>query len=260
MKWAVQTTLIDLDTGNQLGDAAINCGCELVPVWIQPFANELPDMDVSEDEPVIFYGSTKLIELVSAGNFYPGVWYTKEAFNYKYHIELNGDMMLNSDAQVCRLGDYFHDRADPFFARPLGDLKQFSGKLIESSDDLREWQKRLSMAGLNEYLETEILVAEPKNIEVEYRCFVVNNKVIDATEYRSANQTRYQKISQNMIDSLEDYLLDAIMPMDIIVADIAVLPSREMKIIEFNCFNASGFYKHDIPKVVRAVTDHAIIN
>jgi hypothetical protein len=29
-----------------------------------------------------------------------------------------------------------------------------------------------------------------------------------------------------------------------------------LKVIEFNCFNSSGFYAHDIDKVIGAVSEH----
>lgn len=257
MKWAVQTTLIDLDASNKIGDAALEIGCDLVPVYIQPFASELPEMDVGPEEDVIFYGSTKLVTLVSDAEFNPGVWYDDEVFQYEYHIECNGTTMLNFDAKISTLGEYIHDRAEPFFVRPLGDLKQFSGMLIDTPDDLREWQKKLSMAGLSEFQETPILVSSPKNIFSEYRCFVVGGKIIDATSYKSGDQVIYHRINETIVSRLQSFLDTVSLPMPVVVADIAHIGDEKLKIIEFNCFNASGFYNHDIPKIVKAVTEYS---
>lgn len=49
-------------------------------------------------------------------------------------------------------------------------------------------------------------------------------------------------------------LADAWLPHPVCVMDVARTKDAH-KVVEFNCLNASGVYDHDVPAIVRAVTD-----
>jgi hypothetical protein len=44
------------------------------------------------------------------------------------------------------------------------------------------------------------------------------------------------------------------MPNEVVAMDVA-LTDLGVKIVEFNCFNCSGIYDHDVPKIVNEVSD-----
>ncbi len=57
----------------------------------------------------------------------------------------------------------------------------------------------------------------------------------------------------NVIEDIQK-LADKWLPNPTCVMDVALVDD-EYKVIEFNCFNSSGFYKNDINKIVMAVTN-----
>lgn len=258
IKWAIQVTLISMADSNGLHDAITSQGMECLPVYMVPFQDDLPEVEgLDPDDNVIFYGSTKLIQLLSGSKHYKdSVWFDHNKFLYSHHIELNGDLMLNHDAEIVKLG-YAIERETPFFARPLGDLKKFSGEIINELDDLARWQDKLKMAGLYDFLDMDIMIAEPKKLLSEYRCFVVDNKVVSAAKYINAGCRKDAPVDGDELNNLQGIVSNAIMPMPVVCCDIALTPDG-YKIIEFNTMNGSGFYGHDKDAIVSAISQYKL--
>lgn len=258
IKWAIQVTLISMADSDGLYDAITSQGMECLPVYMVPFQDELPEVEGLENEDnVIFYGSTKLIKLLSESEHHKdSVWFEHEKFLYSHHIDLNGDLMLNHDAEIVKLGDAT-EREGSFFARPLGDLKQFSGELVDSYRDLYNWQEKLKMAGLTDFLDIDIMIATPKHLIAEYRCFVVDNNIVSAAKYVNKGKRKDEPVDDDELDNLQDLVSNATMPMPVVCCDIA-LTDDAYKIIEFNTMNGSGFYGHDKDAIVRAVSEYKL--
>jgi ATP-grasp domain, R2K clade family 3 len=49
---------------------------------------------------------------------------------------------------------------------------------------------------------------------------------------------------------------DKWLPLDCIVMDLALLTTGEVKVIEFNAINSSGFYACDVKKIFKALWEY----
>ena len=102
---------------------------------------------------------------------------------------------------------------------------------------------------------TPVWLAEPKQIQKEWRLFVVDNEIVSASKYmeNGALNKSNQDIPNEMLSfaktNIKKYRIA-----DIYTLDIA-LCNDEYKIIECNCFNGTGFYDHDIEQIVKAIND-----
>ena len=83
----------------------------------------------------------------------------------------------------------------------------------------------------------------------------VGGKVISGSTYKMHKQRLVQRETDRAVIREAQELADGWLPHDVCVMDIA-LTKDGPKIIEFNCFNSSGFYYHDIGAIVAAVTKY----
>ena len=97
-------------------------------ITVIPF-DESPLKMEAWDGPVIFYGSTKLVERVKWWK--PGVWYDERAFSMEEVYAFYDTLMLNDDdGYMLYLKDLLAEARDPeeeLFIRPVHDLKEFVG-------------------------------------------------------------------------------------------------------------------------------------
>ncbi len=89
----------------------------------------------------------------------------------------------------------------------------------------------------------------------ESRFFVVGGKVIDGAFYRMYGQRFSGVAKPDEIEAAQE-MANVWLPHETCVMDIAKT-EEGLKVIEFNCFNGSGFYVNDISKIVKAVTEYA---
>lgn len=273
MKWGIQSTLISETDQRALLEEIKKQGLDWFEVPMMPFAEGLPEMDVSKDDIVVFYGSCSLCRLAHEAGYKPGVFFDPTTFNYRWSLENNGDKMLNYGSRFAKIRDLRYETFPEIaFIRPNNDHKAFAGELI-TRDEFLTWQGRLSMHGLDEYSDLEVVIGRPKNILQEYRAFVINNTVVDVTRYvddtatgayRQRGKVQISRIDNEPIkERIEEYIKNIVTPHEAVVVDVAIVDESsllegedDMKIIEFNTLNGSGFYDHDLGKIVKAVTEY----
>lgn len=110
----------------------------------------------------------------------------------------------------------------------------------------------------NPYLTTEtlVIISTPKSIDKEWRLFIIDNEVISACRYTMDGKLNIDEsdLPSQMIDFAINCCREYT-PAKIFVMDVA-LYKNEYKIVECNCFNDSGFYKHDIGKIIKNVNKY----
>ena len=258
MKWAIQvTSLSRARTIDKWGEACLELCLDFSPVWVRPFVNDLDsacDFDLNQKD-VIFLGSCKLVKMVheSSRTFNPGVFYN-DKFNYEIFVEENGGLMLNHDYQILKLSDVKNKLTEnDIFIRPVLDLKSFCGGLL-NINSYEDWYIGLGMGGIDDSNASsiEVLISTPKEIVAEYRCFVIDNQVIDATRYRDKGVLKYERITSEETQYLKNFVKNIKTPAEVCVVDIA-LKQDDLRIIEFNCFNCSGLYKNDCLKIISEI-------
>lgn len=92
-----------------------------------------------------------------------------------------------------------------------------------------------------------------KNIGWEYRLFMIRDHVIAQSSYklRSMQDTKNpvpKEVIDFAIETAQIWHPDNVYVMDVCETDSGY------KVVEFNCFNASGFYNCSIEDIVREVT------
>lgn len=246
--WILQQNLVkELDRWT---DAFQSLGTKYVLIDIVPFSDTLPDVDVQG--PAIVYGSTTMIKNAPTKPWSPGVFFDPEKFRCSTWAKQYGKEMLNSDGRVFTLAELAKDSPDMFFMRPDNDLKDFSGSEV-SREGLMKFVDSVSHGGFTFDHSLQVFVAPLKQLHKEYRIFIVDGKPVAWSQYRFRSQLRKNpNVPKEVLDYAER--MAAIWSPDkAFVMDICETMDRELKILELNCFNASGVYECDVREIVKAI-------
>lgn len=252
--WAIQTNEVSRLQAEAVANAVILCGGRAVEVEVRA-SSGITFLNGSDPDTLdlIPYGSTEFVKLAMEQ-----VW-TGVFRNTQFSVPIwnqNRQDMLNQDSVFTLakdLPEYMRSMpADStVFIRPMIGKKLFPGQTAAVAD-VHNWLK-LGQAGRYPFLpETEVAVAKTKNILAETRWFVVGGKVIDGSTYRLRGQRVL--IHENNESHLKEaqQMANIWLPHPTCVMDLAET-DEGLRVVEFNTFNSSGFYHHDIPKIIRAV-------
>lgn len=126
----------------------------------------------------------------------------------------------------------------------------------------------LSDSGLGRALDdTEVLIASPKEIAAEYRCFCTceYGKYDEGPEFKVLTCSRYMHNGQICLDwegcpDAAEFALNAMNrteygPGEIFVMDVARLYDNTFCIVELNHAQTSAFYKTDVKAIVKEIIE-----
>ena len=259
--WILQSNLIRENIFNEIKAALLESEISFEEVKIIPFSDELPTIQKHE-EINIFYGSTTLVlNAYKQLGKTTGIFYDELNFNMKKYLEKWGSKMLNSDSKILTFKEIIQSnlyKNNEWFIRPIEDDKSFSGRVM-TFNEMIDFEKELESSN-NPYLTTETLIgiSTPKSIEKEWRLFIVDKKVISTCRY-----TMNGVLSVDNSDEPEEMIefakkcCEEFVPSSVFVMDIA-LYNGSFFIVECNCFNDSGFYEHNIRKIIQEVNKHLL--
>lgn len=208
---------------------------------------------------LVYYGSTTLRDkLVAAGR--PGVFFDPERFTFQALREGYGDELLNYGSDVTTVGEFLWDiGSDPdelLFVRPTEDSKTLTGGV----QSRRDWVEAIKVSMNNTRGPTHmtpIQVGEPRNIEYEWRLFMVDGRVVAASQYRAHG---YPNRSAEVPDSVVQYAETMAMryqPAKVFVMDVCELSADgSYRVVETNCASCSGFYAANVRNIVQEVTQY----
>lgn len=254
--WAIQSNAVNLMQAEAVANAVIKCGGVAREVEVLPSSNKINFLiEIPNTLDIIPYGSTKLVELAIEKEW-SGV-FRNNNFSVPIWNEKRQDMLNRDSVSMCakELPAYTQDLSsdETIFIRPMIGKKLFPGQLVTIADALG-WLKSGRVGKYAFTPETEIAVAKNKIILAETRWFVVDGKVIDGSTYRlRGQQVAIHDNNDNNLKEAQEFA-DIWLPHPTCVMDLAST-DEGTRVIEFNTFNSSGFYHHDIPKIVKAVHD-----
>lgn len=258
VSWLLQTNLIDSIQLGQVYTALRSQGIPYQGCHVIPFDDNIQFLEpIPPHKGVIPYGSTKLTRIAEEQGW-TGMFFDEETFRVDTCLKNRSDM-LNSDADIMLVRD-LHEKfvgiADDevFFIRPVKDLKEFNGT-ITTAKEIRNWMASVDSGNFSFSQDSPVVVASPKNILAEWRWFVVGGKIVSGSTYKMHGQRLVQRETDQAVIDEAQGLADKWLPNSTVVMDVA-LTKDGPKVIEFNCFNSSGFYYHDIEAVVTAVTQY----
>lgn len=230
-------------------------------VGVVPFSREITSNDPLEGTDYIPYGSTLLTNLASELGW-KGLHFDLAKMNYRTFM-LNHPDMLNDNVMHCSDAITFLQTLDPkmqIFTRPSEDLKQYSGQVIEAGE-LWPWLKSMNEAvgGGSYYMsrDADIVISSPKEISAEWRWFIVDGKIVDGSMYRAHGQLRKIHETDKAVINEAQELADKWLPHQCVVMDTALV-GNDIRVIEFNCINASGFYDNDVDKIFKALWEYHV--
>lgn len=170
-----------------------------------------------------------------------------ERFDQAYYSQL-GLPLVNNKSSFLNMADSLDLTFDnPMFIKPSSDLKAFNGGIIQPFETISEFIHRTPR---QHGWETELFLASPvKDIHSEYRFFIVNDEVVTGSRYMvegtvSPDVNIPEDVLKKAIELAKVYCPDIVFTMD-----LALLKNGEIEIMEYNCFNTSGTYFADMPKL-----------
>ncbi len=221
-----------------------------------PFEGTLipePDTDTPN---AICMGTYSMIKTARKYGWYPGVFDIKSV-HFLNQLDHWGSLMLNHDAQVCRFSEIPVDKL-PRFIRPIEDSKIFNGQIIDV-DNYLPWRDSIlrhvrtsNGDPLDQLGETFVQVCEPRQIDVEYRFWIVDYGIATASSYRRNGRAWFSADIDSEAYNFVDHILNRWVPHETFVLDVG-RRGDDWFIIEPNTLNCCGFYKADLGKLVDAL-------
>jgi hypothetical protein len=257
MRWVIQNNLISENDLNQIQDACKAINVEFEEVQVIPYLKVLPEFTLDDNN--VYYGSTTLMNNLYEKHKPKGLFYNHETFSMENYIKQWGEHMLNCDAQVLTVGEFFKmDKPDDenIFIRPDADSKAFDGQVSKFKNAKTYIQRHLDYETEMD-LETKILVGPAYNIFKEWRNYVVDGKVVTSSLYRQNFKLKKSgdDIPQSMLDFVQERI-NEYKPHDNFAIDIASTHDGTYYIIECGCLNSVGLYHCNIPKLVESISTY----
>jgi hypothetical protein len=256
--WVLQSNFIDTNRLSLFPETLREQGIPFVDVSVIPFTHDfVTPIDHITDPKLIPYGSTSLIKTAMLRGW-SGTYFDEATFRADVWNQHRTDM-LNQDA-VCmtikEAAEVFATKPedDVYFIRPIMDLKQFSGTVTDCKEIAR-WMSSVESGNFVFGEDTIVAISPPKEIQMEWRHFVVNRRVVTSASYRFKGMLLTRREEDPAVIAEAQALADKWLPHETCVMDIALTPNG-MKVIEFNCLNGSGIYYHDVRALVKAVTEY----
>ncbi|RFS24979.1 DUF4343 domain-containing protein [Chitinophaga silvatica] len=255
IQWVVQENLTNIEYINDLQAACKKAGVTFQPIRVIPFSGQLPDFDAGRKS--IFYGSTTLCNLVAANEqLKAGLFFDPESFSMENYFQQWGSYMLNYGATITDFKTLLLREEDPntlFFIRPVDDGKTFAG-VVKRFADLTDWCEQLQHYNETRSIaESKIVVGKPYEIEMEWRLWIVEGKVVASSRYRTYFKLTKEKGCPPSVKDFAEARCLEYMPYGAFVMDIGKA-GDDLFIIECNCINAAGFYHGDINAIVSEVS------
>lgn len=258
MKFVIQHNLMNAEQLNRTL-AAVQPFPHLY-VGLIPFSREITCSESLDGVEYIPYGSTLLTNL-TAKLGWRGCHFDTTKLNYENFVRnrtdmLNGEYIFDAEEAIRFLTNTMRGGSQRWFMRPSEDLKQFSGYVDDASElaaHLRSMIDSYNRGEAGTYgisPSTRVVLSTPKEISAEWRWFIVGGRIVSGSMYRAHGQMRKQAENDAAVIAEAQALADRWLPMDCVVMDTALVRD-EVKVIEFNTINSSGFYDNDVSAIFR---------
>lgn len=206
------------------------------------------------NEPIFSYGSYTLSKIVKRKGYAPGSFISPK-INFDSLKENYGKELFNSDMIIGEFGT-INPVANIFFVRPMEDSKSFDAKVMNIVE-FKEFQNRINNRGEGYSTVTEstkVLISTPKEIDSEYRFFIVDGKISTYSQYKLGDTVLYSALVDDYIVSYVKEVIKIWEPDLAYVLDVAV-SNGVPKILEINSINSSGLYAIDTQKLIFSIED-----
>ena len=253
LRWAIQTNLGKASDIQSLVKSCRELHLPYVELEHIPFSQVLPDLEW--ESPIVFYGATDFVTAIATdGRWSPGVYFDEVKFEFSTCLSRLGSRLLNSQAQVTTLRALQSDvRSDEteVFLRPTGDTKEFAGNVF-TFREIKDWLRNIRGEDMTLSLDCPVLVSEPFGLAFEWRVFIVNGVAVTGSQYRRYHRLDIESGLPPGVVAFAEECAELYSPAEVFVMDVA-RSGESLYIVEYNCFNSSGFYASDVSQIVSAI-------
>lgn len=181
-----------------------------------------------------------------------GIFYDEQRFDQAYYAGL-GLPLLNGDAMMYPIAASLAQSFDrEMFIKPSKDEKAFDAGILAPGQTIEAFIAGQPQA--RGWIEEMAVIAPCKPIVAEYRFFVVERQVVTGSLYRFAGKANFNaNIPSNVMSAAIEFA-QMYQPHSVFTMDLAETPAG-IRIVEYNCWNASRMYAADVAKVFHAVHD-----
>ena len=214
-----------------------------------------------ENDCVISYGSLNLIsQLVREKKWIPGAWCLLPRLRCQVYYSHWGPAILNQTHvfttfnELRRRPRMFYEKFgidNAIFVRPDSGFKEFTGNVIYKEN----FETDLDSIVFDP--EKLVVVAEPKNIEAEWRFIIADRKVVTGSQYRLDGKHDVAPCwDDDAYELAQRAASDEFQPDTLYSLDIC-RSGGKVWILEIGSFSCSGFYACDVKKIVEAASKAA---
>jgi hypothetical protein len=209
---------------------------------------------------VVVYGSIQLCHAVSKfASWVPGCYSSFPAYKCTSYYPILSSYLLNSNYVMIPYGEL--KRRKDFlinslgedncvFIRPDAGLKTFTGKVVAREN----FEVEIDKFGFYDTMPSDLcVVATPFNITREWRCLIVDRKVVASSLYLPE---RERDCPQEVVD-LAAEIAQKYEPDKCWTIDICQLKDGTLKLLEIGSFSCAGMYKCDPRLIIKSVTEQA---
>jgi len=229
---------------------------------------------LEEDRKLIARGGIKLIKLIeNSNNIYElnkniskeqknykflkilkeSIDYDEKKFDQKNYMDKNLPL-LNKNAEIIKYEDlkYRIFEKDKFI-KPSRDLKSFDGGIIYENETILNFLMRNKHT--EEVKNEDIIISDLKDIKNEYRFFIYKENILGSSQYMENGKLHLNQYVPEKIKQAAKEYSKLYNPKEIFVMDLCELEKGEIKIVEYNCWNASAFYHTEAKKIISKINE-----
>jgi hypothetical protein len=243
----LQTNHIERVTG-PVGYYAQYAGYDVIDrTFTQDFDVMDCGVDWSQYDLVIPYGSIDFLQRFKESPLGAHIPSDERGYSADLWMEKLGDIALNHGGLEMKASEVLeHLKAQgPAHVRPTSVDKAIIARLF----NVEAWLAHCGERHIPD--ELDVFVSKPKVIEREYRCWVIDGKVIEVRGYMINGKVEVFPVSEPEFYAAAQSIADVYVPSNAVVLDMAKTPDG-FKFLEFNNFHSSGWYGDTAFKIMGA--------
>jgi hypothetical protein len=213
-----------------------------------------------ENNPSIILSSTIILKLFLDEKT-PKNWiffYDIEVFKPSTYIPQLGEYALNEGCEFHKLSEVLNTIwTQPVFVKPNNDLKLFPGIIIPCGTSLQSNLSNITIAEYHTEADVVLVSQNLNHIDSEYRCFIIDGKIIFVGSGRQKNGTykyAYDREAKNFCKIVKKIYE----PTHTYVLNIARLKNGEFKVVKFSCLQCSRMNDADKSEIIEPLKNLAV--
>lgn len=278
-KWLLDDYMLRTSYHEDIRDILKREGFEYHVEKYVPFSDDLGlSLPFSNNECIVTYGSISfvkqklrqfatLVDNKPKYNYIPGAYLpekTMECIGYMPFIDkfdnlANANYVFTTFKDLQNRKEFFYNifNTNKIFIRPNSGFKTFTGLPIHFDEFDFEINSLKQLHHVGD--DVLILVSNCKNIKEEYRFFIVNRVVVTGSQYKLNDELNVKEgFSLEALAIAQEMAKNVWQPDIAYACDVGIV-NGQPKIIELNSFSSSGFYGCDIPKLIHAIDQVAVM-